>query len=376
MNLQQLRTAFEEWNGEPHYVLTFAAPDEQAIPENLEIWYYFGEEVEEYPTAIATIGLAIYNPISTSERAELMFYIAIGQSQQDYERVGKGLANLVWSCLAKGSYFIPNQVMRGISIPLFERMNCLFVIDWGYTFPEWLPGIEPEVRLLEIVPIYESEAEQLDNIEKTLREKVFKLATKKENRSNPRRDRVCLLTEATKVIWERFERWCRSNAPLVCRDIKSGATAEEIKILEQKIGLTLPEDFAAYLMVHNGTIWFASYEYIGTEQIYQIWLMMNRIKEEGFFSNRQIDRRSQGIIKNTWWDWHWIPFAEDSCGNLLCIDLEPEVNGSRGQVIYWEKIEGPLPSGCQLFFVWFRDMQEGLGRYYVVNEDGRIEKKI
>ena len=129
-------------------------------------------------------------------------------------------------------------------------------------------------------------------------------------------------------------------------------------------------------MVHNGTIWFASYEYIGTEQIYQIWLTMNRIKEEGFFSNRQIDRRSQGIIKNTWWDWHWIPFAEDSCSNLLCIDLGPEVNGSRGQVIYWEKIEGPLPSGCQLFFVWFRDMQEGLGRYYVVNEDGRIEEKI
>ncbi|HAJ58509.1 MAG TPA: hypothetical protein DCP31_03965, partial [Cyanobacteria bacterium UBA8543] len=131
MNLQQLRAVFEEWNGEPHYVLTFARPDEQAIPDRLEILYYFGEEVEEYPTAIATIGLASYSPIMTSDRAELMLYVAIGQSQQDYEMLGKGLANLVWSCLALGEYFIPNQVLRDISIPLFERMNSLFVMDWG-----------------------------------------------------------------------------------------------------------------------------------------------------------------------------------------------------------------------------------------------------
>ena len=376
MNIQQLRVAFEEWNGEPDHVLTVTRPDEQVIPHQLDILYYFGEEVEEYPTKIATIGLASCSVGNSIARAELMFYVAIGQSQQAYERVGKGLANLVWSCLAKDSYFIPNQVIRGFSIPLFEQMNCLFVMDWGYTFPEWLPETEPEVRLLEVVPIYEGEAEQLDKIETTIREKVFKLATEKENRSNPLREPARLLTEATKNIWERFERWCRSNAPLVCRDIKSGATAEEIKILEQKTGLTLPEDFAAYLMVHNGTIWFASYEYIGTEQIYQIWLTMNRIKEEGFFSNQQIDRSSQGIIKNTWWDSHWIPFAEDSCGNLHCIDLAPDVNGTVGQVIYWEKVEGPLPSSCQSFFVWFRDMEQGLGRYYVVGEEGSIEEKF
>lgn len=375
MNIQQLRAAFEEWYGEPHYVLTVAVPDEQAIPDRLEIWYYFGEEVEEYSTDLATMGLASYSPISPGDRAELILYIPIGQSQQDYERLGKGLANLVRSCLAKGSYFIPNQVMREISIPLFERMNCLFVMDWwGYEFPEWLPNIEPGVRILKILLIYESEAEQLDNIELIFRTEVLEQTI--GHLSNPLREPVRLLTEATKKIWENLESWCRSNAPIVCENLKQGAKAEEIKTLEERIGLTLPEDFAAYLMVHNGTIWFDSYEYIGTERIYQIWLRMNQIQEEGFFANRQIDRRSQGIIKNIWWDSHWIPFAEDSCGNLNCIDLAPDVNGTVGQVIYWEKIEGPLPSGCQSFFAWFRDMEKGLGRYYVVNEDSRIEEKF
>ena len=366
MNLQQFRAVFEEWYGEPHYVLTFARPDEQAIPDRLEILYYFGEEVEEYPTAIATIGLASYSPIMTSDRAELMLYVAIGQSQQDYERLGKGLANLVWRCLGLGSYFIPNQVLQDISIPLFERMNSLFVMDWGYKVPEWLPGIEPDVRVLEVVPIYDSEADQLENLEETFRTEICKQAIPKGNMSNPLREPVRLLTKATKKIWERFERWCRENAPLVCEDLKQGASEEQIKTLEERIGLTLPEDFAAFLMVHNGAMWFDSYEYIGTEQIYQTWLRMNQIKEEGFFSNRQIDRRSQGIIKNTWWDSHWIPVAEDSCGNLHCIDLAPDANGSIGQVIYWEKIEGSLPSGCESFFAWFRDMEKGLGRYYVV----------
>ena len=304
-----------------------------------------------------------------------MFFVAIGQSQQEYERVGKGLANLVWSCLANDSYFIPNQVIRGFSIPLFERMNCLFVMDWGYQFPEWL-SIEPEVRLLEVVPIYEGEAEQLDNIETAIRENVFKLATEKENTSNPLREPVRLLTEATKKIWERFERWCRSNAPLVCEDLRQGASSEEIKTLEERIGLTLPEDFSTFLMVHNGAMWFARYEYIGTEEIYQIWLRMNEIQDEGSFANLQIDPRSVGTIKNVWWDSHWIPFAQDSGGNLHCIDLAPDVNGTVGQVIYWEKLEGPLPSGCQSFFVWFTDMEEGLGRYYVVDEEGSIEEEF
>ena len=376
MNLQQLQAAYQEWLGEPNYVLAVAASDGQAIPNRLDILYYFPEDDDEEDplTWIATAGLASCIMSSICDRAELVLYIPDSQSHSDYDNLGQGLANLVWSCLSRGLYFVPNQVIRNISIPLFERMNCVFVMDWeGYESPEWLPNIEPSVTILKIVLIYENEATQLDNIELMFRTEVLKQTIGQT--SNPLREPVRLLTEATKKMWEHFERWCQKNAPLMCEDLKQGATVEEIKTLEERIGLTLPEDFVAFLMVHNGEMWFNSYKYIGTEQIYQIWLTLNQILEEGVFSNIQIDSRSQGIIKNTWWDSHWIPFAEDSGGNLNCIDLAPDVNGSIGQVIYWEKIEGPLPSGCQSFFAWFRDMKKGLGRYYVVSEDGYIEEK-
>jgi hypothetical protein len=136
-----------------------------AIPNRLDILYYFSEDQEESPTWTATAGLASCITSSICERAELVLSIPATQSHSDYDNLCEGLANLVGSCLSRGLYFAPNQVIRNISIPLFERMNFVFVRDWwGYEFPEWLPNIEPGVRILKIVLIYKTEAEQLDNI--------------------------------------------------------------------------------------------------------------------------------------------------------------------------------------------------------------------
>ena len=374
MDLQQLRAAYQEWLGEPNYVLAVAAPDEQTIPNKLDILYYFSEDGEKDPTWIATAGLAMSNMRASREPAELVLHIPASQSHSDYDNLGKGLANLVWSCLSLGFYFGPNEVIRNISIPLFERMNCVFVMDWwGYEFPEWLPNIEPGVRRLRIVTIYENEAEQLDNIELIFRTEVVEQTI--GNLSNPLGEPIRLLTEATKRIWYFVEKWCRENAPRACEDFKQGASTEEIISLEERIGMSLPEEFAAYLMVHNGEMWFGSYRYLGTERIEQNWSIMNQIVEGGAFDNLQVEDVSKGIIKNTWWDSHWIPFAEDSGGNMICIDLDPDVNRTVGQVIYWEKHEGPLPTNCQSFFAWFKYLQEDLGRYYIVDEEGLIDTK-
>ncbi len=70
---------FEEWYGEPDYVLTVADPNREQIPNLLDILYYLGEEVEKYPTDLATIGLATRRMNTSSEYAELMIDIAIGQ---------------------------------------------------------------------------------------------------------------------------------------------------------------------------------------------------------------------------------------------------------------------------------------------------------
>ncbi len=382
MDLQQLHQAYQQWWGKPDYVLSIVAPNQGDIPKQfdpkrLDIVYYFSEDIaEEFVTNIATVGMATYQMNSPSSRAELMLDIDIGISRSNYKKLGRGLANLVWNCLSRGLSFVPNEAIRDISLPLFEKMNSLFVMDlWGYQGPQWLPNIETDVTVLRVVPIYESEVEQIEQIEVTIRTLVFEQAIK--NSSNPDREPVRLLTEATRKIWQGLEIWLQENAPKVCENFAPGASADDIKTLEERIGMSLPEEFTAYLMVHNGQMWFGSYEYLNTERIYKAWSLMNELKNEQVFSkpHHQIDPVSEGIIKNTWWDWHWIPFGEDGCGNMLCIDLDPDVNGRVGQVIYWEKYQGPLPAGYQSFFAWFRSLEEGLGRYYLVDKDGQISEE-
>ncbi|MEU7855866.1 SMI1/KNR4 family protein [Nonomuraea sp. NPDC049141] len=56
--------------------------------------------------------------------------------------------------------------------------------------------------------------------------------------------------------------------------------------------------------------------------------------------SRELDP-AKGYVRCVWWHRGWIRFAEDSGGNLLCIDLAPAHHGSRGQVIQWETHGGP-----------------------------------
>jgi hypothetical protein len=187
MDLQQLHQGYQQWWDKPDYVLSIVAPNQGDIPKQLDIVYYFGEDIaKELVTSIATVGMATYQMNSPSSRAELMLDIDIGISRSNYEKLGQGLANLVWNCLSRGLSFVPNEALRDISLPLFEKMNSLFVMDWwGYQEPQWLPNIETDVTVLRVVPIYESEAEQIEQIEVTIRTTVFEQAIK--NSSNPDR---------------------------------------------------------------------------------------------------------------------------------------------------------------------------------------------
>jgi cell wall assembly regulator SMI1 len=48
-----------------------------------------------------------------------------------------------------------------------------------------------------------------------------------------------------------------------------------------------------------------------------------------------------GPIRPVWWHRRWIPFGEDSAGNLCCLDLAPASGGTVGQIIDWDHECGP-----------------------------------
>jgi cell wall assembly regulator SMI1 len=376
MNLTELHTAYKEQYGEPDYLFSVFAEDKQVKPNRLDIVYDFPiEEEERYATTLTTLGMATYPMSSPCENAELVMDILGQWSREDYDKFGKVLANLVWNRLKTGLHFAPNMVIKNSCMPFFDKMSCLFVMDYGHSDPEWLEGIDPVVRLLEVVPIYESEANTLERIEETMRTTVFVQA--KGNWDNPNRKPILLFKAAINTVWGKIERWYNEEAPIAYQRLKKGASEEEIKELEEKMELVLPEDFVASLLIHNGGGGFHDYEYLSIDQIYKFWSMMNELKEEGAFASYEIKETNRGIIKDTWWHSHWIPFALDSGGNSICIDLSPEKKGTYGQIIYKEKEEGPLISNQKSFFEWLWAYQQDLYRgCYFVDKDGFIQEKL
>jgi len=194
MNLPELQTAYNEQYGEPDYVFSVVAEDNQVEPKNLNIAYDFPiEEEERYATTITTLGMATYTMSDPCQKAELVMDILGQWSREDYNKLGMALANLVWNRLKNGLQFAPNMVIRNSSMPFFGSMSCLFVMDYGHSEPAWLEGVDPVVRLLELVPIYESEANTLETFPEYIRTTVFVQA--KEDWSNPNREPVLFIVK-------------------------------------------------------------------------------------------------------------------------------------------------------------------------------------
>ncbi len=378
MNLDALHRAYEGFFGAPDYVLSLSLGEEGGPLERLDVVYDFPKPAEgKLDTTITTLGLALHPMEAPCERAELSIAILGRHSREDNDRLGRALAQLVRECLRSRRTFAPNLILEGHSLPFFEGMEQLFVLDWGHTEPEWLGDVDPPVRLLEVVPVYAGEAAELAEVDETVRTTL--LVQARGAWSDPGRDPVPLLERAVGSAWERLERWYRERAPAVHADLRPGASGEEVAALQGRLGMRLPDDLVASLKRHNGAVIFHDgYRYLSAGAIVELWSMMQSLKQQGAFSTYEPKASVKGVLQHTWWDAGWIPFAEDGQGNLICVDLNPGPDGKRGQVIYWERVEGPLTSRYGSLFEWLWRYQHALyrGAYVYVAEDGALRAKI
>lgn len=179
-----------------------------------------------------------------------------------------------------------------------------------------------------------------------------------------------------KQIWADIETWYKKNAPNRFEDLLPGAKEEEISQFESRISLFLPEDYRASLKIHNGEVYVHSYNYLNLDGVLNSWSNITHLSEQGVFADHEILEQGSGVIQNTWWDSGWIPFAEDSGGNMICLDLNPADDGVVGQILYMDIQEGPSLSEFKSFLDWLKYYRDGLhiGKYEV-DEEGYIVEK-
>ncbi len=170
-------------------------------------------------------------------------------------------------------------------------------------------------------------------------------------------------------IWIGVEKWLRDKSPSRYAELQLGAEDRKIHEVEMLMGKSIPDDYKSSLLRHNGNAALSSYTYLSIENAISLYSAMN----EREIIEREIDDPESQLIQPKWWHYGWLPFAEDSGGNLLCIDLDPGPKGKFGQILVVEADMGPGPAGFDSFCAWLSDYHDGLqtGRFYA-DEEGFI----
>ncbi|MDE1207008.1 SMI1/KNR4 family protein [Tenacibaculum larymnensis] len=137
-------------------------------------------------------------------------------------------------------------------------------------------------------------------------------------------------------LWNRFKNWITSNAPHLSKELQPSVQPEEIKQLQQTIQTELPEDFIAFLSIHNGQNrnadgFIDAEELLSSDRIMDEWKIWYDLYQSGDFDDSEAEPDEE--IKNFWWNPKWIPITYDGSGNHLCIDMDPTENGTKGQII-------------------------------------------
>lgn len=179
-------------------------------------------------------------------------------------------------------------------------------------------------------------------------------------------------------LLEEIKNFYKENAPV---HIKFGAnlkaTEEQVVELESVIREKLPDDYRTFLLNNDFEILFNhGYNSLSIEKVMYIRNIMNEHLKSGVFDDGRIQFAEEvgnydgEFIKKSWWCEKWLPFAEDSCGNLHCIDFAPEKNGKKYQIIMMEIQDGQGPCIYRDYENFLHYMEKHLqylqeGKFYI-----------
>ncbi len=403
MTVQDIFESYQSWmlGSKPIKITKF---DLSKLCEGDEFELYvlfFQPSAENLPdsdkfTYIATAGFSRYKIQGCENCVELVLRVDGCYSLEECENLGKHLAKLAFKLCQENTCLTPNLIIRNISLPIFDLMNCILFTHWGFRTPEYLPELSPPVMLLSLKPMYESEIEIIEEIGLAKFHHYFSnqrirwyypkrdpiILKDKSGEIEPKRNKGVMINIPHEIeggiqnIWCDIEEWYSKNSPNLLASLNAGISSLELSELESLLGISLPNDYKCSLKIHNGEVYFHSYSYLSAKSVTSTWKVMNQLYKEGVFDDRELVDNEGQIIDNAWWHPNWIPFAKDSMGNQICIDMAPGINGVVGQIIYLEMEEGPLVAPYRSFFEWLMNYRDGLyNNIYEITEEGFLYEK-
>jgi cell wall assembly regulator SMI1 len=181
-------------------------------------------------------------------------------------------------------------------------------------------------------------------------------------------------------LWQRLRDYLRREAPAVLESLNPPTSERDINSAEAALGIELPEDLRASLLVHNGQhadVPLIPQEHGRRSEMIATWgellplekIIDSSVREKGFIAAMAADPimwhfEFHGPVRRDR-RWKWIDFVDPGTGFRIALDLNPGPRGKAGQVISIlgrpEAIWVLAPS----YRIWFEQLVERFesGRY-------------
>lgn len=162
--------------------------------------------------------------------------------------------------------------------------------------------------------------------------------------------------------WQTISTWLRQHQPRAAEQFNPPASADAIRMVEEKLGVALPDDYKAFLALANGQAEFAPM--VGLGALLPIESVA-ACKQDILDEETPVDAERVGEgVRAVSYSRGWIPITRSARGrDYLCIDLDPASTGVRGQIVEYVADDDSRPriaaSFADLLSLYFIQAQTG-----------------
>ncbi|GJH13034.1 SMI1/KNR4 family protein [Caballeronia novacaledonica] len=178
-------------------------------------------------------------------------------------------------------------------------------------------------------------------------------------------------------IWKRIETWLKQNAPEIRGDLSPGASDSAFVEASKAFGIDLPQEMVDSYRIHDGSRGgagplFGDWRLLSLAAAGRAWNTIVPVTDDEALDD--VEDVAAPQIKGEWWNPRWLPFASNSSGDFLCVDLDPAESGTPGQIISYYHAEPRRELLATGFNQWLSNFAADLesGKYRV--EDGWLTR--
>ncbi|HEY1038533.1 MAG TPA: SMI1/KNR4 family protein [Bacteroidia bacterium] len=371
---KKLMKQYDELYGKPDWIIDTDPTD----PGMLKLLVYDAEPEYELPhTSVCSAGFS-----TRSKKHSVEFRMEVnGKLSEKYVIQLGSFFEKLYELIIKDKEIMPAKIYGPLTVPGFKGIKSAMIIDSGYMSMEMLDYDANTGRVMTVLPMNKEEAAGLLEMNPEFCERM--ILTIHDHLRDSKRSALSLARVCMSTLWERIADWYKQNkiyrAAELQKAIKTSASSsigKNAEKIEKAVGIKLFPDFHISLDIIQSQMPLKSFYAFSPTQVIDTCKSMNKMNDAGTFKDALYKLRGNPAIQQVWWHKHWVPFAMDSYGRYLVVDMAPGPQGEKGQVLLHDNIEGPLHTGYDSFFSWLNGYHSELVQgEYTAGDDGRYLDK-